>query len=422
MANIVLMPQLGISEESAVLSQWRVKEGDTVRAGQLMFTLETGKSSFDVESEYEGTVLKLLCGEGDELPIKAPICVIGTPGEAFEIPGAAAAEAAPAEAPKAAEAVAAAPVAAAAAPKTDADGRVAISPRARQLAEKTGADISAAVPTGAEGRIIERDIQLVLDQGKIGTKAPEAPKAAAAEAPKAEAPAAPAAEYTVEPLSRIRRVIADNMHRSLSEMAQLTLTTSFDATALLAFRKAAKSGTLPGLEAVTYNDMVLFAVSRTLLDFPYFNATFTGDEFHLYNTVNLGFACDTEKGLMVPVIRNAEKLSLKAISDKAKSLAKAAQGGTISPSDMKDGSFTVSNLGSMGIESFTPVINPPQTGILGVNTLETRVRMKDGQPQFYTAMGLSLTFDHRAVDGAPAAKFLSALSKNLENFTLLLAK
>ncbi|MBR5519207.1 MAG: 2-oxo acid dehydrogenase subunit E2 [Clostridia bacterium] len=417
MANIVLMPQLGISEESAVLSQWRVAEGDAVKAGQILFTLETGKSSFDVESEFDGTVLKLLCEEGDELPIKAPICVIGEAGESVDVPGASAPVAVEDAAPVVEEKVAA-PVAAPVA-TVAADDKLHISPRAKNLAEKTGADLSAVIPTGPEGRIIERDVVRALDEGKIGKAAPvvEA-KVEEKVAPVAEAKAA----YTVEPLTRVRKVIAENMHRSLSEMAQLTLTTSFDATALLEFRKAAKGGKIAGLEGVTYNDMILFAVSRTLLDFPYFNAHFTGDEFHLYHNVNLGFACDTDKGLMVPVIKNAETLSLTALSAAAKSLAKSAQSGSISPADMQGGTFTVSNLGSLGIESFTPVINPPQTGILGVNTLETRVRLENGQPVYYSAMALSLTFDHRAVDGAPAARFLAALKTNLENFTLLLAK
>lgn len=417
MANIVLMPQLGISEESAVLSQWRVAEGDAVKAGQILFTLETGKSSFDVESEFDGTVLKLLCDEGDELPIKAPICVIGEPGETVDVPGAAAAPAAEEAAPVVEE-KSAAPIAAPVS-TVAADDKLHISPRAKNLAEKTGADLSAVTATGPEGRIIERDVVRALNEGKIGKAAPTA----AEEKPAAPAPVAETkAAYTVEPLTRVRKVIAENMHRSLSEMAQLTLTTSFDATALLDFRKAAKSGKIAGLEGVTYNDMILFAVSRTLVDFPYFNAHLVGDEFHLYNSVNLGFACDTDKGLVVPVIKNAETLSLKALSAAAKSLAKSAQSGSISPADMQGGTFTVSNLGSLGIESFTPVINPPQTGILGVNTLETRVRLENGQPVYYSAMALSLTFDHRAVDGAPAARFLAALKTNLENFTLLLAK
>lgn len=424
MANIVLMPQLGISEDSAVLSQWRVKEGEAVKAGQILFTLETGKSSFDVESEFEGTVLKLLCGEGDELPIKAPICVIGEPGETVDEPNGADGAAKPAtevSAPAVPKTSApeTRPAPAAVSVENSAGGRLHSSPRARRLAEKTGIDLAAAVPTGPEGRVIERDVQKLLDEGKIGAAAASSP--AAPEKTPAAVPTAEAA-YTVEPLSRVRRVIAENMHRSLSEMAQLTLTASFDATALMDFRRAAKSGAVAGLEAVTYNDMVLFAVSRTLPEFPYFNAHFTGEEFHLFRAVNLGFACDTEKGLLVPVIRGAGTLSLKAISERAKALAKAAQNGQLSPADMQDGTFTVSNLGSLGVESFTPVINPPQTGILGVNTLETRVRLENDTPVYYTAMSLSLTFDHRAVDGAPAARFLAALVKNLENFTLLLAK
>ncbi|MBR3692689.1 MAG: 2-oxo acid dehydrogenase subunit E2, partial [Clostridia bacterium] len=229
-------------------------------------------------------------------------------------------------------------------------------------------------------------------------------------------------EFTVEPISRMRRIIADNMHKSLSEMAQLTETSSFDASAIMAFRKSAKAAEALGLGGVTLNDVVLFAVSRTLLAHPDLNANFDGDNMKRFNTVHLSFACDTPKGLVVPVIRNAEKKSLLDISNEVKRLAKAAQEGTLSAAEMSGGSFTVSNLGAFGIESFTPVINPPQTGILGVNTISTRVREVGGELKAYPAMGLSLTFDHRVVDGAPAARFLKDLGANLENFSLLLAK
>ncbi len=412
MADIVLMPQLGISEESAVLSQWYVKEGDEVKAGQRLFSLETGKASFDFESEYDGFVLALLCSEGDELPIKAPVCVIGAKGEKFET--ASLKKEAAETADKDIKETAAAPEfrAAAKAEVMPETGERFISPRARRLAEKAGVDIAGIAPTGPEGRIIERDVKAYLDKGFVK-----------AEPAKTEAPAkAPAGEYTDAPVTRMRKIIAENMHASLSNMAQLTLNASFDAGALLAFRKSAKSGVIPGFEKVTLNDLVLFAVSRTILSFPDMNAHFLGDKFRRFSTVNLGFACDTEKGLMVPVIKNAEKLSLLELSGRVKALASACQSGTISPDDMANGTFTVTNLGSLGITSFTPVINPPQTGILGVNTVETKVRLENGSPVYYNAMGLSLTFDHRAVDGAPAAKFLKALCDSLENISLLLAK
>ncbi len=413
MADLVLMPQLGISEETAILAEFYVKKGDQVKSGQRLFSLETGKSSFDFESEYDGFVLELLCAEGDELPIKTPVMAIGAQGETYEAPAAAAA--APAAEEKAAPVAAAAAVApvAAVAAEARADGKVAISPRAKKLAEKAGlTDFSDVVATGAEGRIIERDIIARLDRGPV--IAEKAPVAAAA-------PVADGPEYTDEPVSRMRKVIAENMHASLSNMAQLTLNASFDATELLNFRKAAKAGTVPGFEKVTINDLVLFAVAKTLPDFPDLNAHFLGDTMRRFNTVNLGFACDTEKGLMVPVIKGAEKLKLTELSAKAKALAASAQNGSIAPAEMSGGSFTVSNLGSLGITSFTPVINPPQTAILGVCASETKIRLENSGPVYYQAMGLSLTFDHRAFDGAPAAKFLKALCARLEALPLLLA-
>ena len=416
MANIILMPQKGVSEESAILAEWYIKVGDTVKVGDKLFSVENGKSAFDEESEVEGTVLALLCEPGDELPIKAPVCVVGTPGESFELPKAEG-EAAPAEEKKEEKAEEKAPAFTAAPAATDGD-RVMASPRARNLAAKAGVDLHELGGSGPEGRVIERDVNAYLDN-----RPAPAPKAEEKAAPAAAAPAASAEDFTVEPISRIRKVIAENMHKSLSEMAQLTENTSFDATAITGFRKAAKANEALGLAGVTLNDILLFAVSRTLLDAPDLNANFDGANMKRFHTVHLGFACDTPRGLLVPVIRNAEKKSLLEISKETKRLAAAAQDGSIAPADMSGASFTVSNLGAFGIESFTPVINPPQTGILGVDGLTTRVKEgPDGELKAYKAMGLSLTIDHRVVDGAPAAKFLQALCRNLENFNLLLAK
>ena len=247
-----------------------------------------------------------------------------------------------------------------------------------------------------------------------------AAEAAAAAAP-AAAPAADAA-YEDSPISRIRKVIAENMHSSLATMAQLTLNRTFDATAVMNLRKEMKNAEGFGLEKVTINDLVLFAVAKTLPEFPDINANFIGDKMRRFKHAQLGVAIDTSKGLFVPVIRDADTLSVKAISEKVKAYAGAAKEGTLTPDTMQGGSFTVTNLGNLGIESFTPIINPPQTAILGVCGTSLRPRMKaDGSVEFYQAMGLSLTFDHRVVDGAPAAKFLQAVAEKLEKINLLLA-
>ena len=213
------------------------------------------------------------------------------------------------------------------------------------------------------------------------------------------------------------------MMKSLSTTAQLTLQFSFDATQIQAYRKMLKGMEGP-MGKISLNDMVMFAITRTILAHPDLNANMLEENVvRQFKVVNLGFACDTEKGLLVPVIKGADKMSLLELSMAAKELAAEAKAGKLGPDKMAGGTFTVSNLGSFGCEGFTPVINPPQTGIMGICNIETKIKgVKDGQIETYPAMGLSLTFDHRVVDGAPAARFMQELTKNLENFLTLLAK
>lgn len=419
--NMVLMPQMGVSEESAVLANWMVKEGDEVKVDQVLFVLETGKSTFECQSEHNGFVLKLFANEGDEVNVGVPVCAVGPQGVKIDAPAAApaggAVEAAPA-AQSAAPAAGAAP-----APKaTAAMGEGKASPRAKNLAAEMGVNVFAATPTGPNGRIIERDVRTLMESGLVEAAATPVAEAAPAAKAEAAAPAAAAAAYEDKPLSKIRKVIAENMHKSLSEMAQLTLNRTFDATAMIELRKKFKNSKGYGLENVTLNDFILFAVSRTLLDFPELNAYFMGDKMRCFNNVNLAVAVDTPRGLMVPVIPAMEKLNIGTISNLVKEKAAQCKDGSINPAELSGGSFTVTNLGSMGIESFTPVINLPQTAILGVGTFQLKPRENaDGEIEFYQAMGLSLTFDHRAVDGSPAAKFLKVLAERLENIELTLA-
>lgn len=313
-------------------------------------------------------------------------------------------------------------------------GRLKISPRARNLVAKTDADVSKAVPTGPDGRIIERDIQKVLDAGltvsaETAEKLLRGEKVVFAET-KAEEFHVPAAApeaktgYTDEKMSQIRKIISKSMHTSLTELAQLTLTTSFDASALVALRASLKAGgEAMGIGNITYNDMILFAVAKTLATGKYkaLNANLIGgDTMRYFEGVHLGIAVDTERGLMVPTVFDAQRLTLSELAKQAKTLAVDCQSGKANPDVLRGASFTISNIGPTGIESFTPVINPPQTAILGVCSLTKRVKEKDGAPVFYPCIPLSLTIDHRAVDGAPAAKFLSELVRNLENFNLLL--
>jgi pyruvate dehydrogenase E2 component (dihydrolipoamide acetyltransferase) len=426
MATLVIMPRQGQSVESCVITAWEKKKGDKVAVEDILFTYETDKSSFEEKATVAGTLLEVFAEDGDDVPCLEPVCIIGEEGEDISALIAEAKKGEAEEAPAAAveakkeETVKEEAVATSTAP-VDANN-MKISPRARRLAEKTDADLTRAVPTGPNGRIIERDVNTLLDKGFLkGAAVESAPAAAAAAA--APVAAAPAAEYEDVKLPNIRKVIAKSMHASLSTMAQLTLNTSFDATKIMELRASLKSGAEKmGLANITLNDMVLFAVSRVILNHRDLNAHYLDDTMRYFNNVNLGIAVDTDRGLMVPTVFAAEKMTLNELSKNAKKVITAAQSGTINPDLLKGASFTITNLGSLGIESFTPVINPPQTGILGVNTIVRRVKEEDGEDVTYPAMGLSLTFDHRALDGAPAAKFLKELVFALENFDLLLTK
>ena len=441
MATIVVMPQLGNSVESCIIVEWMIAEGDTVSVDQTLASIETDKSTMEVPSTAEGTVLKLLWEEGDEVPVKDPLIIVGEPGEDISglVPGG---DAAPAEADAPAEQVAAAPEAGAPAFATErATG--AVSPRARALAASNGVDASAITEgSGPHGRVIERDVAAAIAAGPVLTSAARAAGVSAAEgtgiggrvsvadagrtaeaapATAVAAPAAAAADFpgasTSAPLKGVRKVVAKRMMESLTSTAQLTLNTTANAAGILAMRKKVKNADEAlGLNKITLNDLVCFAVSRTLLKYPVFNAHLEDGVLTEFEQVHLGFACDTPRGLLVPVIRSAQALGLKAFSDEAKRLAGGAIDGTLPPDYLGGGTFTVSNIGSFGIETFTPVINLPQTAILGVGAITPRPALApDGAVGVEQRLNLSLTIDHQVIDGADGARFLRDLVAAIEN-------
>jgi len=457
MATPVIMPRQGQSVESCIIGKWYKQVGDKVAAGEDLFSYETDKATFDETAKVEGELLAIFFPEEDDVPCLTNVCVIGKAGESvaeFDPRGSSAETApAPAETTPVAAAVQATPTAqtsaAPAAPAIDLS-TLAISPRAKALAQKQNVDLRAAAPSGPKGRVIERDVRSLIDSGHFATGAVGTDFATGTtgsgiggrvavsdlDTTPVQAAALPSAALFVpatssyeEKHSNIRKLIAKSMVQSLSTMAQLTYNMSFDATDLLAFRarhKKAKEAGLTealGLPAnVTINDIILYTVSRVVKNHKMCNAHYFDDKMVFFNNVNLGVAVDTPRGLMVPTIVNADQLTIGEIAAQAKAKSAACQQGTISPDELKDGTITVTNLGSLGIESFTPVINPPQTCILGVNCLSTAFKLVDGQPVAYPSMSLSLTADHRAIDGAPAARFLKDLKNALENFSLLLMK
>jgi len=426
MAEAVIMPRQGQTVESCIITKWHKKEGDEVKAGDLLFTYETDKSTFDEEAKVEGYVLKIFYDEDDDVPCLETVCIIGQKGEDISKFLKKERKAIPA-APEKEQAQAAAP-AVEGGQRADegATSYIKISRRAKNLAEKLGIDYSKAIPTGAEGRIIERDIEALASDGVLALRerAADAKEAPATPEKFVYAPAAPAQapSYVDEKISNMRKTIARAMMNSLQTTAQLTHTASFDATEILEFRKKIKPLSEKGeLNNITINDIIMFVVSRVLKRHRAFNAHMLGDTIRYYSDVNLAMAVDTPRGLMVPVCFNADKKSLNQLAGELKALASECQKGTISPDLLSGGSFTVSNLGIYGTESFTPILNAPQTGILGVGCVVTRVREAEGQLKPYPCMTLSLTYDHRAVDGAGAAKFLQDICKSLENFTVTLA-
>jgi pyruvate dehydrogenase E2 component (dihydrolipoamide acetyltransferase) len=401
MATLVFMPQLGVSEESALLAQWHVAKGDTVSVNQLIFTLETDKSVFDVESETQGVVLALLCEEGEEVRVADPVCVIGRPGEDWKLP-----EKVSEKQDIQKTAATRYPFSVPVLPLPAQEKIRGISPRARAVAERMGIESHNAVPTGPGGRVIERDIRaLSCESG-----------AAAADFSDLQQKNTDPSEIQDVPHSRIRKAIAVNMLSSLQNLAQLTHHHSFDATALINLRKRCKQSDRAVCRDISIGDLVLFAAAHTLLSRPEMNAHYCDDFLRLFRHVHLGVAVDTPRGLMVPTIFNAELLSVSELTQRGRKAAADCRKGSVDPSLLKGATFTVSNLGAAGVEMFTPIINPPQVGILGVCNITYRLKA-DGS--VYPAMGLSFTYDHRAVDGAPASRFMQDLCGNLEGIERL---
>jgi len=461
MATAVIMPRQGQSVETCIITKWHKNKGDYVNKGDLLFSYETDKAAFDEEAEVSGTILEIFFKEDDEVPVLSTVCVIGEEGEDTseffpdnkkkKLKDESASIPVETSAGKTSEGTAVIGRTGTGEQETEASNQgFSISPRARSLADKIGVDYSGIAGSGPHGRIIERDVRRLWQEGRTITPAardiqddkavPVATNvgtglggritvsditspASGTISGKPGETGAYEEEYTVLKLTNIRKAIARSMHQSLSESAQLTLHSSFNATEILDYRKKVKeAGQDTGIENITLNDIILYAVSRVLPSYKELNAHYMGDSLHVYKNVHMGFAVDTERGLMVPTLFNCNLKSLNQISKEARELIEQCRKGSVNPDLLRGGTFTVTNLGSLGIESFTPIINPPQTGILGVNNIIQRAIDIDGQVLYYPAMGLSLTFDHRALDGALAARFLKDLREALENFTLLLAK
>lgn len=453
MANVVIMPKQGQSVESCIVTEFIKKVGDKVAVGDVLFSYETDKATFEEESQVEGTVLACFFADGDEIPCLTNVMVIGTPGESFE-------EFAPKAEGTAAETIGQSEgsakikaeetsdaVSFAAAPVVEG---APVSPRARKLAAERGVSTSMLAGSGPHGRIIERDVQAAIAAGNVltgkartlmaegGWEAPTsgsglngAVKAGDLKVvevrPKAKASytdiSGEGTDFEVVKMSNMRKLIARSMYNSLQNSAQLTHHLGADARRLQALRKKAKKAYEEGHIAtnVTINDLVCYAVVKTLQQFPNANSHCLGESMRIFKKVHLGLAVDTERGLMVPAVKNADDLDIIGLSQALKKVAEECKKGGINPDLLSPeaASFTVSNLGNYGVEIFTPIINVPQSAILGVNTIVLRPKdLGGGVYDFVPYIGLSLTYDHRSLDGGEATRFVKQIATEIENLDL----
>ena len=409
MAFEVLMPQLGLTMEEGTVSQWVKHEGDTVKTGDVLLEITTDKLTNEVTSEHDGVLLKIVAQEGEDVPVKGLLCYVGQPGEA--VGGAPAASPAAAPTPAAAAVPAAAPMAAAA---SASGARVRISPLARKTAAKLGVDVTKLTGTGPSGRIRQQDVLAAASAPQAAPAA--APAAAAAPSPTAKPVSKTGLELmegdTVTKLAGMRKVVAQRMLQSHTEIPPVTQNTKVDVTELMKFRKMLMAETG---NKYSVNDLILKATAKCLRQHPEVLVSLDGDQIIQRAHVNLGMAVALDAGLIVPVIRDADRLGLDALSAAAKDLASRAKNNKLTPDEYKGSTFSVSNLGMFGIETFTPIVNQPDAAILGVCAVQDELVMDDeGNISKHQVMRLSFTYDHRLIDGAVAAKFVMALRDLLE--------
>lgn len=407
MAFEIKMPQLGLTMEEGTVAQWLKQEGDTVAKGDVLLEITTDKLTSEIESEADGVLLKIVAKEGEDVPVKGLLGYIGEAGETVgdAAPAVAAAAPAPAEVPVAAPAPA---------PAAKADGsRIRISPLARKTAAKLGVDYQNLAGSGPSGRIVQKDILAAAEAAKQ-QPAPVAEAPAAAPAPAAKSGELELMDGDeVVKLAGMRKVVAERMAKSAREIPTVTQNVKIDVTKLVAFRKQINetSG-----QKFSMNDFILKAVANALRANPHILVSIDGNQIIKRAHVNLGMAVALDDGLIVPVIRDADKLSLSQISATAKDLAVRARENKLAMDEYKGSTFTISNLGMFGVETFDPIINQPDAGILGVCAVQDELDMDDEGKIFKKqVMRISFTFDHRLIDGAVAAKFELAIKELLED-------
>jgi pyruvate dehydrogenase E2 component (dihydrolipoamide acetyltransferase) len=407
LSSQVTLPRLGQGMESGTIVRWLKSEGDQVQKGEPLYELDTEKVTQEVEADSSGTLLKILAGEGEEIEVGKAIAVIGEPGEevAEEEPEEPEAEEAPEQEPEVEEEVEE-PAEPEAQPEPEPaarrenGGRVKASPLARRIARERGIDLASLSGTGPEGRIVAEDVE-------------RAEKAAAPPAAPAAAPAPVAGEVEVVPLTGMRKAIARRMTEAW-EAPAFQITMAADMTAAIRLREALVARMGEGDAKPTYSDLLTKVCAVALMRHRAVNALFAGDEVHVMPTANVGFAVAVPNGLVVPVQRSCETKTIPQIANERAELVERTRGGGLRQEDLEGGTFTISNLGMYGVERFVAVLNPPQAAILAVGAIEERAVVRDGEVTARPIIEMTLTCDHRTVDGATASEFLRTVKQFLE--------
>jgi pyruvate dehydrogenase E2 component (dihydrolipoamide acetyltransferase) len=466
MAVEVIMPKWGLTMKEGKLARWLKNEGENVQAGEPLFEVETDKITNSVEAPADGVLAQIVVPAGETAPVQAVLGVIAAPGEKVErVSGGAAAPASEAPDSAAANAGDAAPAA------QEADEEfVPAMPAARRLAKELGVRLSTVTGSGPDGRITVKDVKAAAEAGGGINATPQAiefakkkgvdladvqgsgedgkitkadilramnpnyaagqqPKPeAASSAPKSEPATTPAAaavadgEDTIVPMEGMRKIIADNMHSSLTNAAQLTVFVEADVTEMVALRRTLLERNKRNSDyRLSYNDIIACAVCRALKRHPVMNATLQEDGIHQHAHVNLGIAVALPEGLIVPNVKQADTYGLEELAVRVRDVAGRARKGGLSMDEIAGGTFTISNVSMLGVDGFTPILNPPEAGILGVGRVVEKPAVKNGEICIRSMMTLSLTFNHMVTDGAPAMTFLRELADMLEQPGLMMA-
>ena len=436
MAAQVVIPQVGNEIEEVTIVAWLVDDGATVRRGQEILEIETDKAVFTVEAPVDGILHRGPFKEGDTVKVLTPVALVGDENDTWS------------DAPAPVEAAPARPSSPPASQAGErGDGRQGpfASPRARRLAREHGVDLTRVQGSGPQGRILERDVRAALEPAVRAT--PVARRLAAAEGidlaavegtgpggritradvERARAVASTAPEedevWQRVPLRGVRKVIAERMTSSVRTAPQVTLVTEVDATEFVGARERLKAALSEAWGfAPAYLDLLALIVVRALRRFPYINARLREETIEYLRPVHLGIAVDTERGLLVPVIKNAHELTLHQLAQRRRELVEQARAGRIAPQDLRGSTFTITSLGTYDIDAFTPIINPPEAAILGVGRIHEKPAVYRGEIAIRHMWTLSLVFDHRLVDGAPAARFLQHIKAIIEEPYLLLVE